>query len=174
MSEARSARYCWPPLQLSFGVSWQQVLVKYKNLKSIAHNFGHSFTSDMNWALDDYVMNHLARAAISSGQTELHADLLAGTAEPPALAVPQVRMAVSDRRAMLAHLLGSQNAEPSRIRAATMRLRVDVARRSAHPSQPDIWEFPFECVVELTDDRGITHRGEVYDWWRAYSRTPAA
>ena len=148
--------------------------MKYKNLKSVAHNFGHSFTSDMNWAGDDYLMNHLARAAIRSGATEFWADLLSGAAGPDALLLPQVRESVMSRRGVLARLLATQGADPSRVPGAAMRLRLDVARRSAHPSQPDIWEFPFECVVELTDDRSVTHRGEVRGWWRAYSRPPLA
>jgi hypothetical protein len=46
-------------------------IMKYKNLKSVAHNFGHSFTSDMNYAEDDFVMSHLARSAIRTGSTEM-------------------------------------------------------------------------------------------------------
>ncbi len=52
--------------------------MKYKNLKSVAHNFGHSITSAMNWSGDDYVTTHLARAAIRSGETKLRADLIEG------------------------------------------------------------------------------------------------
>ena len=148
--------------------------MKYKNLKSVAHNFGHSFTSDMNWVGDDYLMNHLARSAIRSGVPEFRADLLSGDVEPDAVLLPQFAESVMIRRGVLARLLESQSADPSRIPSAKMRLSLEVARRSAHPSQPDIWEFPFECVVELTDDRGVTHRGEVRDWWRAYALTPPA
>ncbi len=33
----------------------------YKVLKGVAHNVGHSFTSLMNYADDDYTMGHILR-----------------------------------------------------------------------------------------------------------------
>jgi hypothetical protein len=34
---------------------------RHKVLKGIAHNIGHSFTSLMNYAKDDYSMGHILR-----------------------------------------------------------------------------------------------------------------
>lgn len=56
--------------------------MKYKTLKSAAHNFGHSFASGLNWRDNDYVMTHLARAVVASGEVELDVDLLSGQARP--------------------------------------------------------------------------------------------
>ena len=152
--------------QLNMGVSRTTDAVKYKNLKSVAHNFGHSFTSDMNWAGSDHVMTLLARAAIATGLTELDVDIRGGTAAPAGLIAPALQDTIAHQPAKLDHLLTTQRADPARVPGARMRLRLDVARRSAHPSEPHITEFPFDCVVELTDDRGAVHRGEVRAWWR--------
>lgn len=64
---------------------------KYRAVKSVAHNFGHSFVSLTNYMADDYVIWHLARAAAASRQPELRVDILSGGAEPAALVVPLVR-----------------------------------------------------------------------------------
>ena len=56
--------------------------MKYKAIKSAAHNFGDSFASGLNYAADDYIMSHLARRALTSGRTEMIVDLLTGEAAP--------------------------------------------------------------------------------------------
>jgi hypothetical protein len=144
--------------------------VKYKNLKSVAHNFGHSFTSDLNWAAGDHVMSHLARAAIVTGRTELEADVRRGSAGPAELLPPPVRESLGHQSRKLDMLLASQRADPARVLGARLRVRLEVARRSTHPSQPSVCEIPFECVVELTDDRGVVHRGVHSDYWRLYEQ----
>jgi len=63
-------------------------MAKYKVLKSVAHSVGHSFTSSMNYAGDDYVMGHLLRFARATNQDTLLIDLMTGTAHPAALLQP--------------------------------------------------------------------------------------
>ena len=64
--------------------------MKYKAIRSAAHNFGASFVSGLNCARGDQVMNDLMRAAVSSGVSELSVDLLTGRAGPVALVSPPV------------------------------------------------------------------------------------
>ena len=54
--------------------------MKYKVIKSAAHNFGHSFVSLMNYRGDDYVMSHLARLVVETGRSEVSVDLMTGQA----------------------------------------------------------------------------------------------
>jgi hypothetical protein len=60
-------------------------VARYKVLKSVAHSFGHSFTSLMNYRDDDYVMGHLLRRARQVGEGTLVVDILGRTAAPAAL-----------------------------------------------------------------------------------------
>ena len=53
--------------------------MKYKALKSAVHNLGRFFASSLNWRDNDYVMSHLARAVVTSGEVELDVDLLSGS-----------------------------------------------------------------------------------------------
>src|SRR5438046_292404 len=49
-----------PPRQLN---RYTASLMKYRNLKSIAHNFTHSFVSFMNYVDDGYVIDDLLEVA---------------------------------------------------------------------------------------------------------------
>ena len=58
---------------------------RYKVLKGVAHNIGHSFTSLMNYANDDYSMGHILRFARETGLNELTLDFITGKGQPTAL-----------------------------------------------------------------------------------------
>ena len=51
----------------------------YKVLKGVAHNVGHSFTSLMNYADDDYTMGYILRFARDAGNVcQVSIEALAG------------------------------------------------------------------------------------------------
>ena len=133
--------------------------MKYKRIKSAAHNYAHSFVSSMNWRGDDYVTRHLARAAVASGEPELRVDLLTGDAKPSALLTEPVQSSLEWYVPWLDGLLRSHGADIDAVREATMRLRFDLSRLNVPGLTPT--EVPFECEVEITDDRGIVHVGTV-------------
>jgi hypothetical protein len=58
---------------------------RYKVLKGVAHNIGHSFTSLMNYAIDDYTMGHILRLARKSGKDTLIIDFITGVGRPAEL-----------------------------------------------------------------------------------------
>lgn len=136
--------------------------MKYKAIKSVAHNFGHSFVSLTNYLVDDYVIGHLARAAVASGEPELRVDILAGDAEPAALRVPPVKSSLEWYTAWFPGLLRDHGVPMGAVRAATMRVRFDLSRLELPLPRVTL---PYECVVEITDDRGIVHAGTVRDGW---------
>ena len=141
--------------------------MKYKTLKSAAHNFGTSFASTLNFAAGDYIMSHLARRALASGQTEMSVDILTGAVSPPALVGPPVGESIADRLRWFPTLLASQRIDPSGVREARMRLVFDTARCTT-PGPVNgfaVCEVPFDCWVTLLDDRGRTHVGHFRRWW---------
>jgi len=139
--------------------------MKYKVLKSAAHNFGRSFASSPNWRGDDYVMSHLARAVVTSGEVELSVDLLSGKAQPTPLLEEPVQTSVTAYVRWFPDLLRSQRVTPEAVRAASMRVRFQPERRVDLHGEMGGWTIPFECVVSLTDDRGKVHEGRVIDDW---------
>ncbi|WP_420125042.1 hypothetical protein [Longimicrobium sp.] len=137
--------------------------MKYKVIKGVAHDFGHAFVSLTNYVADDYVMDHLARAAAASGEPELRVDLLTGAAEPAALVVPLVRASLDMHAAWLPGKLREHGVRPEQLREATLSVRSDLSRLRS-PALPRVM-LPLVCQVELTDDRGIVHVGTVRSEW---------
>jgi hypothetical protein len=136
--------------------------MKYKAIKGAAHDFGHAFVSLTNNIADDYVMDHLLRAAIASGEPELRVDLLTGDAEPAALAVPLVRASLDIHAAWLPGKL-REHGVSSRMQAAAMSIRFDLSSLE-RPAAGRVM-VPLVCEVEITDDRGIIHVGTVRREW---------
>jgi hypothetical protein len=137
--------------------------MKYKAIKGVAHDFGHSFVSLTNNIADVYVMDRLASAALASGEPELRVDLLTGDAEPAALVVPLVRASLDTFVAWLPGKLGEYGVRRGSVREATLSIRFDLARLAVDALARI--RVPFECMVEITDDRGIIHVGTVRDGW---------
>ncbi|MDQ3820425.1 MAG: hypothetical protein M3362_22465 [Acidobacteriota bacterium] len=142
--------------------------MKYKVIKSAAHNFGHSFASTLNYREGDYVMSHIARAVLATGARELQVNLLTGEASPPELLPQVVRDAIASRIAWFPDLLSSHGIPMSVVSSATMLLRFMPEKRSdiQYPDAPPTFEFPFVCEVKIVDDRSKQHVGIVNDsWW---------
>jgi hypothetical protein len=138
--------------------------VRYDAIRSVAHNLGQSFVSAMNQVGDDCVIGHLAGAAVSSRQAELRVDLRTGDAEPAELLVPPVAPSLEWYAAWLPGLLRDQGISMDRIREAAMVVRFDLSRLDL-PGPTGQRMVPYECEVEITDDRGIVHVGTVRDTW---------
>lgn len=141
--------------------------MKHKVLKSVAHNTGHSFVSLMNWRGGDYVMSHITRAALTSGAEELRADLLTGVAEPPELLPEPVRESIHSYATWFPNFLRSHGVEPAAVVSARLTLCLVLRLRAHDPCFRRHLAVPFECVVDLVDDRGRTHTGKVADTWAA-------
>src|SRR5260370_40068012 len=60
-------------------------MTRYKVLKGVAHNIGHSFTSLMNYSVDDYSMGHILRFARETGLNTLTIDFVTGEGHPAGL-----------------------------------------------------------------------------------------
>jgi hypothetical protein len=140
--------------------------VKYKAIKSAAHNYGHSFVSLMNWSDGDYTMSHLTREVVERGLSRLEVNLLTGRAEPEELLVPPVRASIRDHVDWFPRLLRSQAIDPAVVRRAMFVLTFELGRRSVSSEYGPGWTIPFECVITIEDDHGRAHVGRVRDIWR--------
>jgi len=139
--------------------------MKYKAIRSAAHNYAHSFVSLLNYGPDNYVMSYLAHAAATSGEPELRVDLLSGAAEPPPLLTAPVLRSIGGYVQCFPRHLESMNISVSAIRRAMLRVRFDLEGRRASAQYPRSVLYPFESSVEVEDDRGKVHLGTVRDEW---------
>lgn len=129
-------------------------MARYKTLKAVAHNFGHSFTGDMNWFEGDYAMGHTLRQARLVDCPELRVDLLSGQFQPQEMSSPEVEEAVRNYVNWFPTFVENENSALSLISAARMVVQFDHARTKPRPGDPACDETPFVCRVEITDDRG--------------------
>jgi hypothetical protein len=144
--------------------------VKYKNIKSIAHNLGHSFLSDMN-AVDvggryTIVPELLFADAERSREPEVRIDFISRTVVPAALASAAVQESVANYARMLFELCQHQNVDEHAIKGAVLTIAFDYERTRATPYDPVIAVQEFVCTVVIEDDRGVFHRASPDHWWK--------
>jgi hypothetical protein len=144
--------------------------VKYKNIKSVAHNLGHSFLSDMNAASvrGEYVFvpQRMFAAAAAAHAEHIAIDFVTGQIAPDAIRSPELHAAVQQYAEILPRLLESQNVSPTAILGARLTIDLDYSRTREARYAPAETIPEFTCIVELTDDRGVVHVGTPTNWWR--------
>ena len=145
--------------------------MKYKILKSLAHNWGHSFTSDSNIVHEDFAMSYIVRAGVETGSSELRVDLLTGKVSPSSLLTDPARRSLEHYVRWFPELAASQGVPIEVIQQADAVLTLDLARQRAGTGSLETINVPFEIRVRLVDDLGREHLGKVVDVWPA-SREP--
>ena len=144
--------------------------MKYKNIKSVAHNLGHSFLSDMNASGVGggytIVPELLFAAAESARAPEVRIDLIARTVSPHSLASAVVQDSVSNYARMLFRLCADQNVDAPAIRSATIAIAFDYSRTRCTKYDPVVCIQEFDCTVEIVDDRGVLHQARSDHWWK--------
>jgi hypothetical protein len=147
--------------------AWNEgdAMARYKVLKSVAHNFGHSFTSLMNFADDDYVMGRILRLARLTGRDTLTIDFVKGEIGPTELLAQPFSEVLARYLDWFWHLVQSQGSDRSFVQTATMTLRYDIAIRRPLPRAPHIFESPYVCDVRITDIRGKKYEAHFEGWW---------
>lgn len=143
---------------------------RYKVVKSVAHNIGHSFTSLMNYADDDYSMGHILRFARETGLDTLTIDFVTGQARPAAL----LREPISEMPRWYAKrfwdLVTSSGSDRAMVQAATLTLRYDLTKGRSGPPI----ENPYVCDVFILDDRGQDYCFHFEGWWYVEKRVFAS
>jgi|SRR5208282_5170821 len=140
-------------------------MARYKVLKGVAHTMGHSFTSLMNYAGDDYVMGHILRFARRTGQTTLTIDFVKGEAGPAELLAAPISEIPSHYINWFWALVEKQGSSRSLVQSAALTLRYDVTTQRPSPEAPRHNESPYTCDVRITDIRGKDYLAHFDGWW---------
>jgi hypothetical protein len=136
---------------------------RYKVLKGVAHNIGDSFTSSMNYAIDDYTMGHILRLARQSGKDTLTIDFTTGVGRPSELLqepISEVPRRYSD---WFWRLVESSGSDRSLVRSANLTLKYDLERTIPAPNGISL--SPYVCDVSIVDTRGKSYSAHFQDWW---------
>ena len=144
---------------------------RLKVLKGIAHNIGHSFTSTMNYARDDYTMGHLLRFARETGKDTLIVDFVTGESKPIDLLRDPISDVPSWYTKRFWEMVASSGSDRALVLSATLTLKFDLARTWTgftiiEPASP------YVCDVSITDIRGKDYRAHFEGWWHC-ERAPS-
>jgi hypothetical protein len=138
---------------------------RYKTLQSVAHNFGQSFTSLVNYYEDDFLMGHLLRRARQINVSTLTLDLLTGQRTPPELCDVHVSEALDGYVEWFPDLVRSHESDVSLIKSAQMEVAFDLPTERPDRNFPKALESPYRCTVDIVDDRGKHWQAELSGWW---------
>lgn len=138
---------------------------KYKVLKSVAHNFGHSFISLENFSINDYILGHIVKTARICGESNLELDILLKKWLPSKLVTPIVAERLLSYCVRFQELVTSAGSSIELVKTAKMNLFIDLEKERIVERYPIYTENYFECKVEIIDIRGKIYLAEFKDWW---------
>lgn len=137
----------------------------HKPLKSVSHNFSHSFISLMNYINDDYFLGHLLKQARATKLSKLHIDVLQNKASPDPLLTKEVFSSIEHWNKWFPTLVESSGSSMEFIKSATMTIEFDLNTTKAHSTQSDLIESPFSCEMSIIDDREKEYKFRHDGWW---------
>jgi hypothetical protein len=141
----------------------------HKPLKSVSHNFSHSFISLMNYINDDYFLGHLLKRARTTKLSKLHIDVLKSNASPDPLLTKEVSSSIEYWNKWFPTLVESSGSSMDFVKSATMTIEFDLNTIKLHSSYNDLSESPYSCEMSIIDDRGKEYKYKHEGWW--YSET---
>ena len=140
-------------------------MTSHKPLKSVSHNFGHSFISLMNYINDDYFLGHLLKQARKTRRNRLTVDILKNIAEPNELLTDQIKSSIEHWNKWFPTLVESSGSTMDFVSSATMTIEFDLKQTRPHLGDKDYLESPFICEVVIIDDRGKEYKRKLEDSW---------
>ena len=136
---------------------------RFKVLKGVAHNIGHSFTSSMNYVTDDYTMGHILRLARESGENTLVIDFTTGIGRPEELLKEPISKIPRYYSDWFWRLVESSGSDRSLVRSASLTLKYDLQRTKLGSNGAPL--SPYDCDVSIVDTRGKNYSAHFHDWW---------
>jgi hypothetical protein len=140
-------------------------MARYKVLKSVAHNIGHSFTSLMNYAGDDYVMGHILRFARQTGVDTLTIDFVSGEAGPQELLADPISAVPGRYTQFFWDLVKRQGSDRSCVKTAILTLKYNLNAERARRRNSRVMESPYVCDVLITDIHDKNYGAHFQSWW---------
>jgi hypothetical protein len=152
-------------------------MANYRTLKSVAHNWAHSFLSDGNFAADTIMTQLLFETARESRQSFITIDPLAGTIAPEQIATPSIKNVLTNLPLQFEQALKSQGCTIDMVASVELNINFDFQQPSPKYSDinPSVWysskvrmpEAPtYAARVRLVDSRGREYNTEVREFWR--------
>ena len=138
---------------------------RFKVLKGVAHNIGHSFTSLMNYSDDDYSMGHILRFARETGNNTLTIDLLTGQGNPASLFREPISRLPGRYSTMFSNMVRGSGSDRELLRSAKLTLIYNLEQNRPSPTGKSS-QSPYTCEVSIIDVRGKEYAAWFAGWWQ--------
>lgn len=138
---------------------------RYKALKSVAHDIGHSFSSLLNYSDGDYILGHILCQARKTGERELKIDLLTNDSVMGLLITPPVAESITSYRGWFRRHVNDRACGISAIHSAWLMVSFDLEQSRPYAHDSRLLETPYRVQVSIVDDRGKTWSSEQRGWW---------
>ena len=149
-------------------------MAKYKNIKSVIHNWADSFLSIENYSEQSYFSQVLFEAANKSSAKKVVINILTSDVSPKNVLTPSVSEFTKYCPWSFAKLLASQNVELSMVASARLEVEYDfdapmgdaMGYSFSNPeSAPQA--IKYQATAIAIDNRGVEHSVSIKEWWRS-------
>ena len=140
-------------------------MTSHKPLKSVVHNFGHSFISLMNYSGHDYFLGHLLKQARITHLNRLEVDILNNKSNPQKLLTKTIADSIENWNSRFPYLVNSSGSTMDFVKEAKMTIEFDLEKTRPYPNNQRIIENPFYCEVKIVDNRGKEYKYKHEGWW---------
>jgi hypothetical protein len=140
-------------------------MARHKTLKSISHNFSHSFISLLNHVNGDYFMGHLTRQARITNQSALSIDILKKTAQPTELLTNEIKASIDHWNNWFPELVEKGGSSMEFVKSATMKIEFDFRISRPYGGIERCMESPYFCEIIIIDDRGKEYKRKHEDYY---------
>lgn len=140
-------------------------MAQYKTLKSVAHNFGHSFLSLMNFYKDDYTLGHIQKQMMLTGLNKLEIDILKNEIKPIELLTDPIQKSIDGYIKWFPKLIKDSKSDLDLIKEAKLTIEFDLSKSRICSFAPENKENPYICISSIIDDRDKEYKYEFQDWW---------
>ena len=140
-------------------------MAQYKTLKSVTHNFIHSFLSLMNFYKDDYTLGHIQKQMMLTGLNKLEIDILKNEIKPIEVLTEPIQKSIDGYIKWFPRLIKDSNSDLDLIKEAKLTIEFDLSKSRICSFAPEKIENPYICIFSIIDDRDKEYKYEFKDWW---------
>ncbi|GAL61264.1 hypothetical protein [Algibacter lectus] len=136
-----------------------------KTLKSVSHNFGHSFVSLMNFIETDYFLGLLLKEMRKTKLNRLEVDILNDKSYPKELLTLKILKSIGYWNKSFPKLVENSGSSMEYVKSAKMIIEFDLALSRVCSHDKQFIENPYVCEITILDDNGKEYRKQQNGWW---------
>jgi hypothetical protein len=137
----------------------------HKVLKSVSHNFGHSFVSLMNYVKTDYFLGVLLKQMRKTKLNRLEVDILNDKSKPEKLLTRKILPTIKRYNKYFPELVTSSGSSMEFVESANMTIEFDLTVSRISSIDNTSIENPYICAITIVDKNGKEYKTEQKGWW---------